>query len=153
MAKALKIPLTTSRIRFVIIRSTLPSISSLPASPAIPDFLMAYLLIIAQRPGSMSGDPELMLRSAVSILRAQRKYLSGNQMYIDAYNIGIRFWQRRYGQPLVEELLRYFRIRMWKQGVIGTITLLRYYPDGFMHCAYRSFRKTATALSALCRYY
>jgi glycosyltransferase involved in cell wall biosynthesis len=97
---------------------------------------------------NMSRDSALMLRSTVSVLRAQRKYLNGNQFYIEAYNIGIRFWQGRYGQPLVEEVLRHFRSRRWKQGVTGAIALLRYYTYGFWQCVYRGVRKTAMALSA-----
>ncbi len=36
------------------------------------------------------GDPELMLKSAVSALRSQWKYVKGNKRYEEAYKAGMR---------------------------------------------------------------
>ncbi len=96
---------------------------------------------------SMSQDHALMLRSAVSVLRAQRIYLGKHQAYSEAYKAGTGFWQMLYGEPLAEEVIGRLKARQWKQVAHGFIVLLRYYPKGFMLCVSRGVRKTVKSLS------
>jgi glycosyltransferase involved in cell wall biosynthesis len=80
---------------------------------------------------SMTAEPELMLRSAVAVLRSQRRYVAGDERLEHAYGIGIRFWRDCYGLPLVHEMLVQIKGRAWARAARSVSTLLRYFPEGF----------------------
>ena len=55
--------------------------------------------------GNMSRRPDLMLKSALTVLHYQRKFIKGRPDYIAAYKEGMRFWKDTcYGPELLNEL-------------------------------------------------
>jgi glycosyltransferase involved in cell wall biosynthesis len=102
-----------------------------------------------QHTANMSREYARMLRSSITVLRSQRKYVKGNQRYIDAYKTGTTFWRKFYGDPLVEQVLSQLKNRQWRPAASGALVLFRYYPEGVMRCASRGIRKTARGLSRL----
>lgn len=93
-----------------------------------------------QHDRNMSRNPGLMLRSALSALRSQRQYLTGNGDHIEAYKAGIRYWRGQYGPALQREFLA--RLRAGRVDAMGTfLTLVRYQPRGFPEGIYRLFSK------------
>jgi glycosyltransferase involved in cell wall biosynthesis len=85
-----------------------------------------------RRHGSnMTRDPALMLKSEVTVLRRQRKYLRRRQQY-KAYQAGIQHSQEYFGEPLVEEVRTLVQERKCKQAIRGLRVLLRYHPQGLV---------------------
>jgi glycosyltransferase involved in cell wall biosynthesis len=79
---------------------------------------------------SMSGDPRLMLKTSVSVLRAQRDYVRGNPLYEEALKHGIEEMQSYYGGKLLKRVRDDLRAGDWARASAGLSTLVRYYPKG-----------------------
>jgi glycosyltransferase involved in cell wall biosynthesis len=79
---------------------------------------------------SMTGNPALMLKATVAVLRRQRKYVKGNERYEKASETGLRGGREYYGVPLTDEVRGHLRGREWKRALQGMLVLLRYYPQG-----------------------
>ncbi len=79
---------------------------------------------------NMSGDPALMLRHSVAVLRSQREHVKGKEQYERAYRTGLREAKELYGGPLAEEVRAYVGQRQWGRALRGVLALLRYYHQG-----------------------
>jgi glycosyltransferase involved in cell wall biosynthesis len=87
---------------------------------------------------NMTRNPELMLKSAVTVLGWQRKYTKGNPLWKESYKRGIRFIQECFGAPLVEEVRVQLQARNMRQAARTLMTLIRYYPQGIISLLHRS---------------
>lgn len=92
---------------------------------------------------SLSQNPGVMLRSTMRVLRAQERFVRGNEFYERQLAEGIRFFQDYYGGELVREVRSLARRHRWLAALRGTIALLRYYPRGVIE---RLLRCARTAL-------
>ena len=52
----------------------------------------------------MSGDTLNMLRMALFVLHEQRSYLTEHPGALEAYEAGLTFWKRHYGQQLIRDV-------------------------------------------------
>jgi hypothetical protein len=85
-----------------------------------------------QHGASMTGDPALMLRATVAVMRAQRRHVRGHERYEEAHTIGLRGSKEYYGVPLADEVRDHVRKRKWKGALRRALVLLRYYPRGIV---------------------
>lgn len=93
----------------------------------------------------VSGDPGMILRSALRALRAQRKHVRGNERYEAAYRRGIKHKKELWGGLLFDEMTRQFATRREQpRAVGGLLTLLRYDAGGLLR---RGFRRVFQAES------
>ena len=80
-----------------------------------------------QHEGAMSGDPVLMLRTTLEVLRRERAHVPSNLN--GAFAHGQRVWRTFYGEQIIERLRR-----DWRQGrrdrwqIQGVYTLIRHCP-------------------------
>jgi glycosyltransferase involved in cell wall biosynthesis len=79
-------------------------------------------------PDSQSGDPGLMLRSAVWARRSQRVALPDGAEFLEALRQGIRAAQRDYGSRLLTRLRTEVAAGHWKRAIRDLWTLVRYDP-------------------------
>jgi glycosyltransferase involved in cell wall biosynthesis len=82
-----------------------------------------------QHGANMSGDPALMLRTAIAVLRAERRHLRGRSDLQMACGKGIRFYKRYYGDQLADQVLQLEREHRWAQVLPRLLTLCRHRPD------------------------
>jgi glycosyltransferase involved in cell wall biosynthesis len=75
-----------------------------------------------------SRDQAMMLRSAVTVLRRQRRAVSRNPRFKGPYERGLAHWRGAYGGRLADELRTSLRRRRWSASRRATVTLLRYHP-------------------------
>ncbi|MBE9570904.1 MAG: glycosyltransferase [Proteobacteria bacterium] len=78
---------------------------------------------------NMTKNAELMLRSVMTVLRSQRKYVKDDKNYMEAYRAGINFWIEYYGYDLIQLVKTQLsmggkRIRALR----GIVTLIIYAP-------------------------
>lgn len=85
---------------------------------------------VRRHEGSMTRDFPLMLRSNLSALRSQRRYVKGNKRHEEAYKAGIRFWRDCYAFLTVAQTRTRFEKREWLLALRGVLALLQYYPQG-----------------------
>jgi glycosyltransferase involved in cell wall biosynthesis len=78
-----------------------------------------------QHGGNMTRDFGLMLKSAVSVLRSQRRH-AREQM--DAYRAGLRFWKSCYGIQLVHDVRVQVQNGEWWAALQGMLVLLTEHP-------------------------
>jgi glycosyltransferase involved in cell wall biosynthesis len=90
---------------------------------------------------SMTGNPALMLKATVTVLRAQRKRVRGHKRYEEAYTIGLKGGKEYYGVPLADKLRDHVRGHEWKGALEGVLVLLRYYPRGIVLLNARSMER------------
>jgi glycosyltransferase involved in cell wall biosynthesis len=82
---------------------------------------------------NMSGDLAGMLRSAVSVRRAQRKHLAGNPEAQAAWKEGLDVVRADFGGRLLERVKRDLRTRgRRRRALTGALRVLRYYPAGLL---------------------
>ena len=83
-----------------------------------------------QHNAQMSRRVDLMLKTALSALRSQRKVINGRPEYVTAYEEGIRFWKDTcYGPALCSELVdRLLKGRLDAAAML--VALIRYRPHG-----------------------
>jgi glycosyltransferase involved in cell wall biosynthesis len=79
---------------------------------------------------NMTADPALMLRSTVSVLRGQRRYVEDNKEYKEACEEGLRLFREHNGMNLAKEVRSHVRRRYPRQALRGALVLARYYPRG-----------------------
>lgn len=77
---------------------------------------------------NMSGNAELMLKTALVVLRSQRQYVTANKQHRQAYKVGLSFWQEFYGEKLLAQFDALWASGEGKQAVGKVIILLRYAP-------------------------
>jgi glycosyltransferase involved in cell wall biosynthesis/SAM-dependent methyltransferase len=66
-----------------------------------------------RRHGSaLSDNPARMLRAALAVLDAQRRFVTGDRLRKEAFKQGRRYWQRYYGEPLAARI----RMRLAHRG-------------------------------------
>jgi SAM-dependent methyltransferase len=95
----------------------------------------------------MSGNPELMLKTVLSVLGRQWEYTRANKNYKKAYQAGIGSWQALYGQALVTQIQQ-----LRTQGEKGRVrqlmkTLVRYAPGYAASYAYWKIAETGIYLA------
>jgi glycosyltransferase involved in cell wall biosynthesis len=79
---------------------------------------------------SVTKDLTVMLGTTISVLRSQRKYISGDKKYEEAYRAGLRSWRECYGEPLYLRTARgMWVLSEWKSTLRRLWCLLRYYPQ------------------------
>jgi peptidoglycan/xylan/chitin deacetylase (PgdA/CDA1 family) len=85
---------------------------------------------VRQHHANMTSNTALMLRSNLTALQTQWRYVKANPQYKEAYRAGLRFWRTHYGGRLAAELPNQIRLGEWKRTLSGIVLLLRYYPQG-----------------------
>jgi glycosyltransferase involved in cell wall biosynthesis len=90
----------------------------------------AVVAEVRRHEGGMTRDFPLMLRSNLSALISQRRYVKGKRCYEEAYRAGIRFWRDCYTFLTVAQTRARFEKREWLPALEGVMALLRYYPQG-----------------------
>jgi glycosyltransferase involved in cell wall biosynthesis len=79
---------------------------------------------------NMTGNPGRMLKATIDVLRSQREYARRDELYWEAYKVGVRKGQEEYGLPLAESIQTFTRKGAWKDAIQDVFFLLRYYPRG-----------------------
>jgi glycosyltransferase involved in cell wall biosynthesis len=77
---------------------------------------------------NMSSNAELMLKTALVVLRSQGQYVRANNQYRQAYKVGLSFWRGYYGEKLLAQLTSLWASGEGKQAAGKGITLLQYAP-------------------------
>ena len=85
---------------------------------------------VRQHHANMTSNSALMLRSNLTALKQQKRYVKANDQYREAYRTGLRFWRTHYGARLAVELTNQIRLGEWKRALSKILLLLRYYPQG-----------------------
>ena len=84
---------------------------------------------------NMTKNPELMLRSVLSVLRSQRKYVKADKKFMEAYRAGRKFWIEYYGHDLIKQVRAQLSMRNEiRHAFRGIVTLLKCTP--FWFCLY-----------------
>jgi glycosyltransferase involved in cell wall biosynthesis/SAM-dependent methyltransferase len=80
---------------------------------------------------NMSGNPELMLKASVGVLRKQKIFVKDDPKYRRAYNNGIEYWKEYYGKKILKQLnLQLTQQHYNKKKVFsGFTTLFKYSPN------------------------
>jgi len=86
---------------------------------------------------NMSLNPELMLKTALTVLRSQWRYVKRDKRYKKAYRVGMRTWKKHYGDQLFKPVSHMCEHGKGNQAVLGMRTLLRYAPGRFAKHVYR----------------
>ncbi|KAB2835358.1 MAG: glycosyltransferase [Candidatus Brocadia sp.] len=84
---------------------------------------------------NMSKNNELMLRSVLTVLQSQWKYVNENKKYIKAYRAGLKYYTEYYGIPLLKEVKKQLFVREERMHALRRMTtLIRYIPGIFAVC-------------------
>ena len=75
---------------------------------------------------NLSKNPGQMLKSTITVLRAQQNFAKQNPAYQDAYNQGMAFWREFYGNQVVDTVRDHMRDRNWRQAFKGIRVLSQY---------------------------
>jgi glycosyltransferase involved in cell wall biosynthesis len=90
------------------------------------------ILEYRQHGENMSADVAYMLKSAVTVRRAQSRYVRRDPAARDAWKEGLEIVQADFGGRLVEQVKSDVRVRSRRgKALRGLLYLLRYYPAGF----------------------
>jgi glycosyltransferase involved in cell wall biosynthesis len=84
-----------------------------------------------QHGGNMSKDCNLMMKSSISVLRAQWTSVRGDKRLKHAYRAGITWWRDYYAKGLINQAKSDFKSRNLKRLTNDLLTLLQYHPRGF----------------------
>ncbi len=101
---------------------------------------------------NMTKNAELMLRSVMTVLRSQRKYVKDDKNYMEAYRAGRKFWIEYYGYDLMQMVKAQLsmggkRIRALR----GIVTLIIYAPEWFSLYAFKYVKRCVKrTLKSLC---
>jgi glycosyltransferase involved in cell wall biosynthesis len=82
-----------------------------------------------QHDANMSRNHKLMLKSAVSVLQSQRKYIEGHKESEKAYQAGIKFWLTLFGDHLLTEVRRRLAHGEWRQAMREMLAMQQSYPE------------------------
>jgi glycosyltransferase involved in cell wall biosynthesis len=97
-----------------------------------------------QHPDSMSTDIRYMLKSAVSVRRAERTHARRNPECVEAWRKGISVVQADYGERLLHQLKQDARtLGCRSRAIVSTWYLLLYYPAGLRRLAGSIVRRLA----------
>ncbi|MCU1259382.1 MAG: hypothetical protein JWO80_2267 [Bryobacterales bacterium] len=95
--------------------------------------------------GNMSVNAALMLRSTLSVVRAQREHGAADAIHRRTYLNAIRIWRDYYGGLLARQIRTQFRQGKLPGGLRGSWTLLKIAPEVFLrsvlHAARKAIRK------------
>lgn len=78
----------------------------------------------------MSRKWGIMLSSGVAAMREQLPYITGNTIYEEAYQSGIRQYQNACGQPLIWQMVDDARHGRWRAAAKALWIVVRLYPEG-----------------------
>lgn len=88
---------------------------------------------------NMSGDLARMLRSAMAVRLAQRRFVTGNRAAEDAWKEGLRLVRADFGERLLERVRIDARTRGQRgRALAGAISLAQYYPAGLLRTLARA---------------
>ena len=79
---------------------------------------------------NMIRNSGLMLRSDITVLRSQRRYIERDRRREAAWKVGLEYARRHWGDPLVERVREQVGEGEWKEALRGAYLLARYYPRG-----------------------
>jgi glycosyltransferase involved in cell wall biosynthesis len=98
-----------------------------------------YAVVVYRQHGSsLSSNAATMLKSTLTVHRAQWPFVKGNKKYERAYRRGHRYWRYRYGEWVVEKVRAQLRTPGQRVDALrGIGMVLRYYPRGFVKHAGR----------------
>lgn len=82
--------------------------------------------------GQHSLKWDLLLKSAVGTMRSQQPFIKGKTLYEEPYRLGMKHYQRVFGEPLVWQMVSAIRRHEWKTAYKNFAVLLQYYPHGLM---------------------
>ena len=100
-----------------------------------------------QHPSSMSRDMRYMLKSAVTVRRAERKRAHRSAEGKQAWQEGIAIVQTDYGGRLIRQMKSDLRVAGRRgRAVVSAWYLVRYYPAGLIRLARGVFRRAAARL-------
>jgi glycosyltransferase involved in cell wall biosynthesis len=92
--------------------------------------------------GNMSRNNALMLRSALSVLARQWPHVRGHRSYEAAYRDGVAFWQRVFGDALLDDVAdRVYGGASWPTTLRMLAVGLRHHPRGVARRAVRVARR------------
>lgn len=98
---------------------------------AHPIYCHHELVAEYRRHGSqLSRRWDVMLTSALSVLRAQWPHVKGHPEYVEAYRDGVKRFRTVYGDPLLWQMVFTVRRRQWSQAFKYLRVLLALYPTG-----------------------
>jgi glycosyltransferase involved in cell wall biosynthesis len=100
-----------------------------------------------QHDENMSSDFELMIKTALQVLRRQRQYLKPNENYTKAYKEGMSSWREYFGEKLLSQAGQLLRRREAWRALSKVRVLLWYAPD---YLARKLFRIAYQKLRMLC---
>jgi glycosyltransferase involved in cell wall biosynthesis len=82
-----------------------------------------------QHGSNMSGNAELMLKTALAVLHSQAEYVKADKPYQRAYQMGLNFWQKYYGEKLLAQIIQRWACGQGKQAIRGGLMLLQFAPQ------------------------
>jgi glycosyltransferase involved in cell wall biosynthesis len=95
-----------------------------------------------QHPSSMSSDVRYMLRSSVTVRRAERRHACRSEEAKRAWHEGIAAVQADYGGRLLTQLKRDLGVRgRRRRAVVSVWHVARYYPAGLIRLARSALRR------------
>ena len=95
-----------------------------------------------QHAGSMSSDPRYMLKSAVSVRRAERRHARRSAECFEAWRKGIAIVQADYGEGVLEQMRQDVRTPGRRHRLLtGVWYLLRYHPFGLVRLCRHALRR------------
>lgn len=86
---------------------------------------------------NLSKNPDRMLKSTVTVLRAQQNFAKQNPAHRKAYHQGMAFWREFYGDQVVDTVRDHVRDRNWGQALKGIQVLSQYSPWLLVRHAFR----------------
>jgi glycosyltransferase involved in cell wall biosynthesis len=85
---------------------------------------------------SLSNQSARMLIDCLAVLRKERAYVTGNQIYEAALKSGMSRAQQYYGEPLIAEIRSLMGRHQWKQAIHKMVVLLKYDPGRLVKSIY-----------------
>jgi len=105
------------------------------------------ILDYRQHPSSMSSDVRYMLKSAVTVRRAERRHVGPSAEAKQAWQEGLATVQADYGGRLLRQMKRDLRVRGLRRRALASLwDLARYYPAGLIRLARGVLRRAAARL-------
>ncbi len=110
-----------------------------------PIFCHGEVVLEYRKHGSnMTRNFADMLKTSMAVRRSHRRHGKLNSLQKEALESGTRAAQKDYGEKLIRAVGAQLRAREWRQALPGTLTLLRYYPEGLARLIRRKlFRSTS----------
>jgi glycosyltransferase involved in cell wall biosynthesis len=96
-----------------------------------------------QHGSSASREPMKMMRSLLHVMDSQHRLVKGDPLAERALRDGIKHWQTRYGDQVMDAVRKQLRAREWRQALPSLLGLLYYHPHGFFHHARRKLSRIA----------